>query len=227
MSSLRTTFLTASFRPRRTCMKLDPSTFLRSVAGKAVLATGVVLLAFGGAAAAGFTDVPTLLPSGDEPTLEDTSADDSSSEATDESADDESEVDEDESESEDESSADESSDGSASDEPNHGQIVSEFAHTTELEGCEKGQAISDLASSNATDHRQNPEKEHDPCNHGDESGDDSAEAPEVEAPEASGDDESGEGDDADESHGKSGESHGKSGESHGKSGEHGGGHGDD
>ena len=51
-------------------MKLDLSTFLRSVAGKAVLATGVVLLAFGGAAAAGFTDVPALLPSGDEPTLQ-------------------------------------------------------------------------------------------------------------------------------------------------------------
>ena len=31
-------------------MKLDPSTFVRSVAGKAVLATGIVLLAYGGAA---------------------------------------------------------------------------------------------------------------------------------------------------------------------------------
>ena len=43
-------------------MKLDPSTFVRSVAGKAVLATGVVLLAYGGAAAAGFTEVPELIP---------------------------------------------------------------------------------------------------------------------------------------------------------------------
>src|SRR5688572_10413913 len=101
---------TASFRPRRTCMKLDPSTFLRSVAGKAVLATGVVLLAFGGAAAAGFTDVPAVLPSGDEPTLQDTSEDDSSSEATDESSEESSE---DES-SEDESSEDESSEDSSS-----------------------------------------------------------------------------------------------------------------
>ena len=212
-------------------MKLDPSTFLRSVAGKAVLATGVVLLAFGGAAAAGFTDVPSLSPSSNEPTLQDESSDDSSSEATDESSDDQSEVDEVES-SDDASSADDS----ASDEPTHGDIVSEFAHTTELEGCEKGQAISDLASSNATDHRQNAESDHNPCDHegDDESGDDSAEAaeveaPEVEAPETSGDDESDDADDADEgSHGKSGESHGQSGGSHGHSSTHGhGGGGDD
>src|SRR6188474_423666 len=92
-------------------MKLDPSTFLRSVAGKAVLATGVVLLAFGGAAAAGFTDVPSLSPASNEPTLQDESSDDSSSEASDESSDDQSEVDADES-SDDESEvdADESSD---------------------------------------------------------------------------------------------------------------------
>jgi hypothetical protein len=30
--------------------------------------------------------------------------------------------------------------------PNHGEVVSEFAHTTPLEGCERGQAIADLAS---------------------------------------------------------------------------------
>jgi hypothetical protein len=31
-------------------------------------------------------------------------------------------------------------------EQNHGQIVSTFAHETELEGCERGQAIAELAS---------------------------------------------------------------------------------
>lgn len=31
-------------------------------------------------------------------------------------------------------------------EMNHGQIVSTFAHETELEGCERGQAIAELAS---------------------------------------------------------------------------------
>ena len=224
MSSLRTTFLTASFRPRRTCMKLDPSTFLRSVAGKAVLATGVVLLAFGGAAAAGFTDVPSLLPSGDEPTLQDTSerrfvvggdrrvergvvrgrvvgrasrrkpprsrarirrstSRQRTSRRTDESS------------AEDESSVDESSDDSATDEPTHGEVVSEFARTTELEGCEKGQAISDLASSNATDHRQNPESDHNPCDH--ESDDESADDSSEDSAEAS--DAAGEEDSADDS----------------------------
>jgi hypothetical protein len=41
--------------------------------------------------------------------------------------------------------ADDEGDAGAT-ETNHGQIVSEFAHTTELEGCERGQAIADLAS---------------------------------------------------------------------------------
>ena len=162
-------------------MKFDPSRFVKSVAGKAVLATGVVLLAFGSAAAAGFTDVPSLLPGSDStPSLDQETKDDSSStevtdesstevessEATDESSDDDStEVESDDESSvdssadhessDDQSSDDESSDDSSTDEQNHGQIVSEFAHTTELEGCEKGQAISDLASSNAADHRQN------------------------------------------------------------------------
>ena len=46
---------------------------------------------------------------------------------------------------------------------NHGQQVSEFARTTELEGCEKGQAISALASSKADEKRQNEDKEDSPC----------------------------------------------------------------
>jgi hypothetical protein len=66
------------------------------------------------------------------------------------------------------SATDESTDDGTSDVDNHGQTVSDFAHTTELEGCEKGQAISDLASSKAEEHRQNPENENDPCDHADE-----------------------------------------------------------
>ena len=119
--------------------------------------------------------------------------------------------------------------------------MSEFAHTTELEGCEKGQAISDLASSKAADHRQNPESDHNPCDHeSDESAMTSrpmSRARIDRAPEASGDescdqtrhpgqtgDEHGQ---SGESHGQSGESHGQSGESHGQAGQHGGGHGGD
>src|SRR6187399_1004918 len=88
----------ATTRPRRTCMKLDPSTFVRSVAGKAVLATGVVLLAYGGAAAAGFTEVPELIPQEqgtDNPELQPETSDDSTSvAATDESSSEETDVDE-------------------------------------------------------------------------------------------------------------------------------------
>ena len=75
-------------------MKLDPSTFVRSVAGKAVLATGIVLLAYGGAAAAGFTEVPELIPqSTGNPSLEPETSDDSSSvETTDESSSQETDV---------------------------------------------------------------------------------------------------------------------------------------
>lgn len=49
---------------------------------------------------------------------------------------------------------------------NHGQTVSEFAKTTELEGCEKGQAIAELASSKAAERRQNPDRDKDPCKAG-------------------------------------------------------------
>lgn len=45
----------------------------------------------------------------------------------------------------------------------HGQQVSDFVHTTDLEGCEKGQATAAIASSKASDHRQNPERAKDPC----------------------------------------------------------------
>ena len=45
----------------------------------------------------------------------------------------------------------------------HGSVVSEFVATTELEGCERGQAIAEVASSQAADHRQNGEPSNDPC----------------------------------------------------------------
>lgn len=44
---------------------------------------------------------------------------------------------------------------------NHGQEVSDFARTTELEGCEKGRAISELASGKDLSHRP-------PCGEGDD-----------------------------------------------------------
>jgi hypothetical protein len=57
----------------------------------------------------------------------------------------------------DDEAADEGEDAS------HGSVVSEFVATTELEGCERGQAIAEVASSQAADHRQNGEPSNDPC----------------------------------------------------------------
>ena len=124
-------------------VRIELSTFLKTIAGKALLATGIVTLAFGGAAAAGFAEMP-VLSSPPQDAADDSSTDDST---TDDSTTDDSSTD----------------DSSTDEELNHGQIVSEFAQTTELEGCEKGQAIAELASSNASEHRQNPETDHDPC----------------------------------------------------------------
>ncbi|HEX5614984.1 MAG TPA: hypothetical protein VFZ83_07475 [Acidimicrobiia bacterium] len=44
-------------------------------------------------------------------------------------------------------------DGEESEYKNHGQEVSDFARTTELEGCEKGRAVSELASGKDLSHR--------------------------------------------------------------------------
>lgn len=54
---------------------------------------------------------------------------------------------------------------------NHGQTVSEFARTTDLEGCEKGQAISEVASSKAAEKRKNADRDHDPCDEVEDDGD--------------------------------------------------------
>ncbi|MGA9159634.1 MAG: hypothetical protein WB297_02045 [Actinomycetota bacterium] len=50
-----------------------------------------------------------------------------------------------------------------SDVTSHGEKVSNFAHSTDTEGCEKGKAVSALASAPADDHRRNPADTPDPC----------------------------------------------------------------
>lgn len=50
-----------------------------------------------------------------------------------------------------------------SDLTSHGEEVSNFAHTTYAEGCEKGKAVSAVASTPAEDHRRNPADTPDPC----------------------------------------------------------------
>lgn len=58
----------------------------------------------------------------------------------------------------------------------HGQEVAGLAAGTELEGCERGQAISELASAGADDHRPNPGSSLDPCSRSYERGSGAAEA---------------------------------------------------
>jgi hypothetical protein len=45
----------------------------------------------------------------------------------------------------------------------HGKAVTEVAQDPSLEGCEKGQAVAEVASSKAAEHRQNPADGPDPC----------------------------------------------------------------
>jgi hypothetical protein len=48
----------------------------------------------------------------------------------------------------------------------HGQEVADVAHDDSLQGCEKGQAVSDVASSNADGHRGDDPAKADPCARG-------------------------------------------------------------
>jgi hypothetical protein len=50
-----------------------------------------------------------------------------------------------------------------SDVTSRGEEVSNFAHSTDAEGCEKGKAVSALASALAEDHRRNPADTPHPC----------------------------------------------------------------
>jgi hypothetical protein len=50
-----------------------------------------------------------------------------------------------------------------SDVTSHGEEISNFAHSTDAEGCEKGKAVSAMASAPAEDHRRNPAGRPDPC----------------------------------------------------------------
>jgi len=224
---------------------------IRTAAGKAVMGIAVVGLGVGSAAAAG-ADIPLLVPADttqDAPTCDDTT--DPAGEATcgeqvsdDVTADvDTPDVDE-SPELDDVESGDDEADEAETDEAdvatdpavdeqqtehpdNHGGEVSDFVHTTELEGCEKGQAVSELASGNAADHRNNTERDHDPCQHGEGEDAASGAVDDTDTDEVADDaDEADEADDDSAEHGKSAE-HGNSGKSaehsnSGKSGKSGG-----
>ncbi|MFP5486980.1 MAG: hypothetical protein ACLGHQ_01560 [Acidimicrobiia bacterium] len=103
---------------------------LSTVAGK-VAAGVVVASASVGAAAAAGTPVPFTAPSEDRPPVE----------VVEEPAVEEQTVEEPAVE---EPAGDDGVDGETED-PNHGEVVSQFATTTELEGCVRGQAVAAVA----------------------------------------------------------------------------------
>lgn len=59
--------------------------------------------------------------------------------------------------------------GHADGHDNHGATVSSFVHSTDLEGCEKGQAVAELASSKNQGDEDAPGlgDDHNPCDHDD------------------------------------------------------------
>jgi hypothetical protein len=82
-------------------------------------------------------------------------------------------------------------DADAADANSHGKEVSELARTTELRGCEKGRAVSFLASGREVEERK-------PCPHADDASDDGDDGDDSEdPPEATADDGPGHGRSAD------------------------------
>jgi hypothetical protein len=146
---------TTSWRPK---MLTGLGAFIATTTGKIVLGTTVAAASVGGMHAAEIVDVP-LLPdqanavvlvadseeeSTDSPEVEEAAA------ASEEEAVEAEELVETEAEESDAEEAEVDGDDEADDEEepkNHGAVVSDFAKNTELEGCEKGQAISALAKS--------------------------------------------------------------------------------
>jgi hypothetical protein len=155
------------------------STFVTSITGKVVLGTAVAAASVGTAHAAHVVDLPGAPRSEPEVVVEQEVTPDVASTTTEAEADSVAAMaDGEQADASAEDPADDP-DVESEDEQNHGQIVSEFAHTTELEGCERGQAIADLAS----DGRSNRQAPLDNCAKSDESEDDSEEeADETEEP---------------------------------------------
>ena len=149
---------TTSWRPK---MLTGIGAFVATTTGKIVLGTTVAAASVGGMHAAEIVDVPLLPEPAPAEVLMVDAEDDAEIEATDsttgEIAESAAEVDDTVEPAEDadtDAVADDMDDqGSdeadlADEEPkNHGAVVSDFAKNTELEGCEKGQAIAALAQS--------------------------------------------------------------------------------
>jgi len=162
---------TNSWRPK---MLTGLGAFIATTTGKIVLGTAVAAASVGGMHAAEIVDVPilpdqakaeVLLVDSEEETTDSPDVEEVAASAEEEAGEAEQFVAAEAEESEAEASDE---DGDEEEPKNHGAVVSEFAKTTDLEGCEKGQAISELARSKAK------KKDAD-----DADGDDEAEAEEV------------------------------------------------
>ena len=172
--------------------------FVATTTGKLVLGTAVAAASVGGMHAADVVDVPLLPDTAQaEVLLVEVDELDGAEDVTEESAVEGGEADVENLESEAQQQdvvavddadeeRDEEVDEAAEDEEagNHGAVVSAFAQSTELEGCEKGQAIADLASSKSQNNKDDDsedvdadaedavdEDEHDPCAKKDDDGD--------------------------------------------------------
>jgi hypothetical protein len=149
------------------------ATFVSSITGKVVLGTAVAAASVGTAHAAHVVDLPGAPRSEAEVVVEADLTQDPAPTTSEAEADSIAAMDEADAPS------DEPVDGAETDTElggdageNHGQIVSEFAHTTELEGCERGQAIAELASGG----RSNRQAPLDNCAKSDDADDPSAES---------------------------------------------------
>jgi hypothetical protein len=123
------------------------ATFVTSITGKVVLGTAVAAASVGTAHAAHVVDLPGAPRSEAEVVVEADLTQDPAPTTSEAEADSIAAMDEGDAPSDepvDDAETDTETGGDAGE--NHGQIVSEFAHTTELEGCERGQAIAELAS---------------------------------------------------------------------------------
>jgi hypothetical protein len=129
------------------------ATFVSSITGKVVLGTAVAAASVGTAHAAHVVDLPGAPRSEAEVVVEADLTQDPAPTTSEAEADSIAAMDDaeppsdqpvDDAEADDDAETDAEVGGDAGE--NHGQIVSEFARTTELEGCERGQAIAELAS---------------------------------------------------------------------------------
>jgi hypothetical protein len=149
------------------------ATFVTSITGKVVLGTAVAAASVGTAHAAHVVDLPGAPRSEAEVVVEADLTQDPAPTTSEAEADSIAAMDEGDAPSDepvDDAETDTETGGDAG--GNHGQIVSEFAHTTELEGCERGQAIAELASGG----RSNRQAPLDNCAKSDDADDPSAES---------------------------------------------------